>query len=162
MMVFGYISNCLYFQEINAEVCRNMVPWCLQLTFMWYRKNFSISIYVPVCVCVCVCVCVYRERERERETGGQRERKREREREREETRKEGSKGVQGMPPQNMWLCHIDCFELNAVEKQQVQKSIWPPILSLKPGDETPMWRMLSLHQGERKRQRIETETGNWD
>ena len=48
----------------------------------------------------------------------------------------------------MPLWHIDYFELQTLEKQQVQKGLWPPPSHLKAGHQFPVIK-CSLHTKQR-------------
>lgn len=39
-------------------------------------------------------------------------------------------GAQGRPPPNIPQCHIDCFKLKSLEKQQEQEELSDSVLSL--------------------------------
>ena len=57
--------------------------------------------------------------------------------------------IQNTQPQNMLLWHIDYFDLEEIEKQQMQKGRFDLSFSFPvAGYEIPIWRMLSLHQEE--------------
>lgn len=111
----------------------------LKYAGMWYHDIhtlLSCGVEKKFSIYVCLCVCEEKEADRGRE------------REREERRKEWSKGVWDMLPQNMWLCHTDCFKLKGPENSRCKRASDLPFF-LKATDETLMQRTPSSHQGDR-------------